>query len=111
MQGVPLPPRCAKCKVGILKPNAVLFGESIPRLALQRADEEARKCDLILVVGTSANVSPANAIPPTASKNGAIVVEINPEKTGLTGRVSDYFIPEKSSGLMKVVQALQAQRL
>eukprot|EP01071_Lankesteria_metandrocarpae_P002654 Lankesteria_metandrocarpae@DN2461_c0_g1_i1.p1 len=100
-----LPPKCKACG-GIMKPNAVLFGEAIPAAASARANSEARKADLLLVIGTSANVTPASYIPYTAMSNGATIYEINLEETGLTNRISDFFIKTKSSRLTAVVDML-----
>jgi len=42
-----------------------------------------------VVIGTSAQVSPACDIPRIAKEAGAVVVEINPEPTSLTASVTD----------------------
>jgi len=90
------------CDCGeILKPNVVLFGEPIPWLAQERAEEEARTCGVLLVVGTSAQVSPACDIPRIARKAGAAVVEINPEETTLTASVTDVHIPGAASEVLR----------
>jgi len=90
------------CDCGeILKPNVVLFGEPIPWLAQERAEEEARTCGVLLVVGTSAQVSPACDIPRIAKKAGATVVEVNPEETPLTASVTDVHIPGAASEVFR----------
>ncbi|HEX9191803.1 MAG TPA: NAD-dependent deacylase [Candidatus Deferrimicrobiaceae bacterium] len=90
------------CDCGqILKPNVVLFGEPIPWLAQERAEEEARTCGVLLVVGTSAQVAPACDIPRIARKAGAAVVEINPEETSLTASVTDVHIPGGASEVLR----------
>jgi len=43
--------------------DVVLFGEPIPWLAQEQAEEEARTCGVLVVIGTSAQVSPACDIP------------------------------------------------
>ncbi|MBX3288310.1 MAG: hypothetical protein KF855_03100 [Acidobacteria bacterium] len=48
------------------------------------AYEKAAACDVCIVVGTSAVVYPANMIPRIAKREGAFVIEINPEETELT---------------------------
>ncbi len=88
-------PRCPKCGA-LLKPDVVFFGEPIPPEALSRSFEEARRCDLCLVIGTSAVVYPAAEIPFVAKRHGAKVVEINPEPTGLTNTITDYIILGKA---------------
>ena len=90
-----------RCDCGeILKPNVVLFGEPIPWLAQEQAEEEARTCGVLLVIGTSAQVSPACDIPRIAKESGAAVVEINPEETSLTDGVSDVHLPGKASEIL-----------
>jgi NAD-dependent deacetylase len=65
---------------GILKPGTVLFGEPLPRKALEDAYREARTCRSMLVIGTSAVVYPAAYLPSLAKERGATVVEINIER-------------------------------
>ncbi len=87
-----------RCECGeVLKPNIVLFGEPIPWIPQERAEEEARTCGVLLVIGTSAQVAPACDIPRIAKEAGAAVVEINPEETMLTGSVTDVYLPGKAS--------------
>ncbi len=74
------PPRCDDCG-GVLKPNTVLFGEALPPQALKRALQEAANCGCLLVVGTSAVVQPAASLPQVARERGALVVEINLERS------------------------------
>ncbi|CBZ54167.1 putative NAD-dependent deacetylase [Neospora caninum Liverpool] len=101
-----LPPKCA-CG-GIFKPDAILFGEGIPAHAVQNANREVDKCDLLLVVGTSASVSPASSLPYRALRGGAKVVEINLETTGLTNRISDKFVRGPASQLTRTVATLRS---
>ena len=74
-----LPPKC-KCG-GMLRPDVVWFGESLPQNIWQSAIKEASICDVMIIVGTSLVVSPANTLPVYAKQNGAILIEVNPEKT------------------------------
>lgn len=85
-----IPPRC-NCG-GIYRPDCVFFGEMIPPQHLWRSEQVASECDVMLVVGTSAVVQPAAFIPEIAKQAGATVIEINPEKTPLSQRISDYII-------------------
>jgi NAD-dependent deacetylase len=97
------------CDCGqILKPNVVLFGEPIPWLAQEKAEEEARTCGVLLVIGTSAEVSPACNIPRIAKRAGASVVEINPEQTQLTALVTDIHVAGSASEtLLRLVGLLR----
>ncbi len=88
------PPKCA-CG-GIFRPECVFFGEMIPPSALTRSQEESSRCDVMLVVGTSALVQPAAFMPVIARESGATVIEINPEPTPLTHRISTLFLAGKA---------------
>ena len=63
----------------------------LPADALPAAEDAASRCDVLLVVGTSAEVYPAAALPDYAKAAGALVVEINPHPTPLSG-VADYVL-------------------
>ena len=76
-------PSCFDCG-GNLRPDVVLFGEMLPPGAFERAADAAQRCELCLVVGTSAVVYPAASIPEIAKSNGAYLVEVNPERTPLS---------------------------
>jgi NAD-dependent deacetylase len=95
------PPMCA-C-LNILKPDVVFFGEMIPMHALLAARSEAHDCDVMLVVGTSAQVEPAASLPYTAKSNGATIIEINPEPTPLTHSISDIAIQASASLVMPAI--------
>ncbi len=83
-----LPPRCSACGA-YLRPDVVWFEELLPSAPLAQAEEAARRCDMLLVVGTSAEVYPAAALPERARRGGANVIEINPNETALTAQ-ADY---------------------
>jgi NAD-dependent deacetylase len=70
------PPLCRECG-GVLKPNAVFFGEVLPRVPWERALELTRQSDLFLVIGSSLQVSPANILPDITLRAGAKLVIIN----------------------------------
>ena len=67
------PPLCEDCG-GVLKPNAVFFGEALPRIPWEESVELVKKCDLLLSIGSSLQVSPANVLPDLALKNGARLI-------------------------------------
>ncbi|MER5175319.1 MAG: NAD-dependent deacylase [Candidatus Nitrosocosmicus sp.] len=76
-------PRCKECK-NVLKPGVVLFGEPLPSREWNNAIKVASSCDIMFIVGTSLNVSPANSLPTYAKDNNAVLVEVNPETTWLS---------------------------
>lgn len=66
---------------GVLKPNVILFGEQLPIRVFNTAVKEARRCDLILVAGSSLTVAPAADIPFMAVEAGARAIIINLQPT------------------------------
>lgn len=102
-------PRC-RCSM-VLKPDVVFFGEPIPVEAMQRSFKMAASCDLLLIVGTSAVVSPANTIPNVAKQAGAKIIEVNLEPTHLTHSITDVFVQGKAGEtLPKIVELLERKR-
>jgi len=89
-----MPPKC-RCRQ-VLKPDVIFFGESIPPEALTDSYELAAACTALLVIGTSAEVMPANTIPGVAKQAGASIIEINLQRTHLTDSVTDLFLPGKA---------------
>lgn len=76
------PPACPSCGDHI-RPGVVWFGEMLPAETWAASEEAADACDLLLSIGTSSLVYPATALPEIAHRNGAKVVQINPEPTSL----------------------------
>lgn len=94
-----LPPTCFVCK-GILKPDIVFFNEPIPHLAKKRSFEEAEKSDVFLIIGTNAEVYPANLIPVKAKAAGATLIEINVKPSHFTHTITDVYLEGKATEVM-----------
>ena len=73
-------PRCDACG-GILKPDTVSFGQSMPVKETEEAFHRARNCDLFIVIGSSLIVQPAATVPLEAKESGAKLVIINRDPT------------------------------
>ena len=73
-------PACSLCG-GLLRPHVVWFGESLDPAVLQQAVAASRAAQVMLVIGTSSLVQPAASLSLEAKSQGALVVEINLEKT------------------------------
>ena len=91
-------PRCVKCS-GLLRPDVVWFGESLPRDQLERAVEATRSCEVFFSIGTSGVVQPAASLAYAARNIGAVIVEVNTEPTPLTPKV-EYFLQGKSGEIL-----------
>ncbi len=75
-------PYCDDCS-GILKPDTISFGQSMPEDKMRNALEYAEICDLCIVLGSSLVVYPAASIPEHAAGSGAELMIINRDKTPL----------------------------
>lgn len=91
-------PRCAVCG-GLLRPDVVWFGESLPRAELEAAVAAARTCEVFFSIGTSGVVQPAASLGFAAHNRGAAVVEINAEPTPLTPK-ADFVLHGKSGVIL-----------
>jgi NAD-dependent deacetylase len=83
-----IPARCPDCGA-LARPDVVWFGESLPRRELEAAFEAVQRCQVMLVVGTSAVVQPAASLPMVALGRGAYVIEVNPQATPLSAMVDE----------------------
>lgn len=93
-----IPPPCPRCGA-LARPDVVWFGESLPDRSLEAAIEAAERCQVMLVVGTSAVVQPAASLPVLALQGGAYVVEINPQPTPISDVVDQVLRRPAAVGL------------
>jgi NAD-dependent deacetylase len=77
-------PPCRTCG-GILKSATISFGQGLVPEDLRRAELAARRCDLMLAVGTKLSVWPVAGVVPVAKDSGARVVIVNAEPTEMDG--------------------------
>ena len=73
-------PDCGACR-GILKPDAVFFGEQLPEVVVKEATSRSYGCDLFIVIGSTLVVYPAAFMPVYAVNAGAKLVIINLSST------------------------------
>lgn len=91
-------PHCKDCQ-GILKPEGVFFGESLPEKALREATYYSQNCDLFIVIGSTLVVTPAAYMPSYALQSGAKLVIINLSPTPLD-RQATILIQAKAGEVM-----------
>ncbi len=65
---------CCECG-GVFKPNAVLFGEMLPNL--DNAIHESMRADLMIIIGSSLQVSPVNMLPQYCLDRGGKLIIVN----------------------------------
>lgn len=76
-------PSCPVC-MKRLRPAVVWFGEPLPAGAIEAAFNAAQRCNVFLVIGTSGVVQPAASLADAARALGAVVIEVNPNRTELS---------------------------
>ncbi len=94
-----LPPTCFVCR-GVLKPDFIFFNEDLPKKTIENATAEINKADLLLVIGTRAEVFPANTFINLARDNEVKIIEINIDKTALTHYHTSLFIKNEAENTM-----------
>jgi NAD-dependent deacetylase len=77
-----VPPTCEDCG-GLVKTATISFGQAMPEAEMARAEVETLASDLFIVLGSSLVVYPAAGFPELAKRNGAALVIVNREPTGL----------------------------
>ncbi len=68
-----VPPLCPMCG-NFLKPKITLYEEQLPQEAWKKAYDQCSKADLILIIGTSLEVTPVNYLPQLGLEKGANIV-------------------------------------
>lgn len=105
-----IPPVCPDCGA-LLRPHIVWFGESLDPEILDQAFRLCGTSQVMFVVGTSSVVQPAASLPFAAAEAGAVIVEINPERTPLTAH-ADFFMSGKAGEILPLLdRALKAKGL
>ncbi len=77
------PPSCDRCG-GIVKTDTVMFGEPIPADCLERCYAESSCADCVILVGTTAVVSPAADFAFAVGQRGHPMIEVNLDPTVIT---------------------------
>ena len=97
-------PRC-QCG-GILKPNIILFGEQLPLSEFRAAEAAMRLADVVLIVGSSLEVSPAAELPTLALANKAKIIIINYQSTHLDTHAEIVIRADVAEALPQIVERL-----
>jgi NAD-dependent deacetylase len=100
-------PRCEICG-GILRSGTVLFGEPLPKDALDMAVAVSNRCDVMLVVGSSLVVNPAARLPQLARSRGASVIMVNRTTTSIDAIADVHILGEAGPTLRNLVERLDS---
>ncbi len=102
-------PSCNVCK-GMLKPNAIFFGEPLESQVLQAADEIIAGCNLIIVLGSSLVVYPVAFYPQKALSLGAKIAIINIQETDMDS-LADVVIHEKIGDIFPKIVSIVEEKI
>jgi len=97
-------PKCPICGE-LTKPDFIFFGEAIPAKAIEESMRLSENCDLLMIIGSTGEVMPAAAIPHRAKRNGATIVEINPNASSFTYELSDIVLKGSASVFLDSIYA------
>jgi len=78
-------PRCSECNA-LMRPGVIWFGEQLPWNELQRVESylDRGPCNVVIVAGTTATFGYIIDWALRASRDGAELIEVNPEETPLS---------------------------
>jgi len=99
-------PTCQKCN-GLLKPNAVFFGEALDSDVLAKADRMIANCDLLIVLGSSLLVYPVAFYPRKTISSGAKLAIINIQNTDLDSAAEIVIHSKIGDVLPKIVEKVK----
>jgi len=102
-------PDCEACH-GMLKPNAVLFGEQLPYEVLTEASHRSSNCDLFIVVGSTLVVYPAAYMPEYAVQAGAKLVIVNLSSTPMDGEATVLINAKAGEALSRIVAKVRERQ-
>lgn len=97
----PIPPRC-DCGY-VLKPEVPLFGDEVNIEAFGASQVLAMNAQVLLVAGSHGAIAPVNRIPLLAKEYGALLVEVNREKSLYTDRYTDVFLAGRTGEILPLL--------
>jgi len=101
-----IPVMCPTCG-GLVKLDAVFFGEALPQKELAMAIDSARQCQLMLAIGSYLIVYPIATLPTIAQQSGARLIIINQEPTPFDSVADFVFTAEAGETLTAIVKAIR----
>jgi NAD-dependent deacetylase len=97
---------CTQCE-GLIRPDVVWFGETLPPAALEAATHAAQQADVFMSIGTRAEVYPAAGLPLLAKAHGAYVAEINIQPSAIAGKLDAVIQGKSGEVLPQLLSAVQ----
>lgn len=103
-------PSCPHCGDGLLKPDAIYFGENLDTAVLKRAEKLFEGAGVALLVGSSCRVAPAYSLPLKLIVRGGILVDVNPNGSRLSPLAKRVLKGPSADVLPRLVKAVAACR-
>lgn len=100
-------PTCGKCSQ-IMRPDVVMFGEAV--LQMEESMKEARRADVVIIMGTSGIVYPAASVPIEAKRSKAKIIEINPTENAFKGITDVYVRQSSGTALPQIVEQVRRMK-
>jgi len=97
---------CEACH-GILKPDAVFFGEPLPEKVLTEATLCSSNCDLFIVIGSTLIVYPAAYMPIYAVNSGAKLVIINLSSTPMDQQATALIRAKAEETMTRIIKRVR----
>ena len=94
-------PVCKHCQGRIIS-SVVNFNEPMPDMEVSVSKKHTANCDLMLVIGSSLSVFPAAHLPKLAKQNGAKLIILNYDPTGLDS-IADIKLEVKAGEFLPLV--------
>jgi len=99
-------PDCESCH-GILKPDVVLFGETLPEGVFEEATHRSYSTDLFIIIGSTLIVYPAAYMPVHAVESGAKLVIINLSSTPMDDQATVLIRAKAGEAMSKIIQGVR----
>jgi len=97
-------PACVVCG-GIVKSDTISFGQSLIPEVIDAAADAAQSCDVLIAAGSTLSVFPAANLVPLAKSNGAKVIIVNAESTGMDRFADAVLLGQLSELLPELVRS------
>mmetsp|Transcript_16887 Transcript_16887/g.21897 ORF Transcript_16887/g.21897 Transcript_16887/m.21897 type:complete len:143 (-) Transcript_16887:619-1047(-) len=94
-------PKCPKCN-RLMRLNTTMFGQPIDLSLITSARQAVTQADLLIIIGTSLIVEPANDLPWIAMRQGTPIVMINLDNTEYDEYVNGLFKESAGDFVQKV---------
>lgn len=102
-------PHCKRCD-SIVKPGITLFEELLPEQAWKQAEFEVEQADVMLVAGSSLEVTPASSLPFTACRRGCKLIIVNLTPTYLDQLAALTFSVDVAEGVPGILETVKSIR-